>query len=71
VERKQPLSCLAPKERTALRVSEGAGESSLKLARLVVSDRQAPEEAAQAAVSVFLSFVPFQLLNEQGSIVEG
>jgi len=32
----------------------------LKFVRLV-SDRQAPEEEAQAAVSAFLSFVPFQI----------
>jgi hypothetical protein len=37
----------------------------------LASDQQAPEEEAlEAAVSVFLSFVPFQILKRTSGIVE-
>jgi hypothetical protein len=42
-------------------VPETARRTTLRLQP--VSDQQAPEEEAQVAVSVFLFFVPFQILK--------
>jgi hypothetical protein len=48
---------------------KGVSRTTLKLYDRL-SGQQAPAEAAQAVVSVFLSFVPFQILKRKKRYVE-